>query len=547
VKDEWTEDELQELHARLSCKEWRMRNLYMILPQEGSGLVPFVLRAEQEQFMRERHTRNFVPKARKLGMSTFIVIDYLDECVFNPLTYCAHIDKKQDDAKDKLHIARMAWENGPRHPDAGIAELWRWIHEQNPLVTDNGSLLEWKNGSSQSADVSFTGGTPQRLHISEYGPIAAQKPAKAQEIKRGSMNAVPPDGIIDIETTMEGGRFGECYLIFSNALKACGLSGLTKLDWKLHFFPWHGHPSYRLPGRTPTLDETAKYFRELHEKHGLDIPPDRQAWYEVTKRTQGEDMYQQFPSVVEECDRHVVANQILPEMTTLRAKGRVREFEAETGLPIFAFWDLGAADNSAGWCIQPAGKDTNWLAWSAGEGLGAAGVAQLYRHWESMFGPLAGLFVPHDADLRDKGSGKTYKSQLIECGIPASLITVVPRTPDVWVGIAELKKVLPNSWFHARCDVEQRSETGAKMPSGVGRLEGYRRTPPSSTGAIREAPFPDICSHTADAARTYAEAKALGLVRASGAAAGPFREAKVVGGFRGSATRAPQRNAIVRR
>lgn len=530
MSDEWTAEELREFEACLSSKEWRMRNLYQILPEEGAAMVPFQLRPEQEQFMQQRHSRNFVPKARKLGMSTFIVLDYLDTCIFTPNTLCAHIDKKEADAQDKLNIARMAWQCGPKHPDPAVAELWRWIHEENPLVKDNGGFLEWANGSSQSADVSFTGGTPQRLHVSEYGPIAAQKPAKAAEIKRGSINAVPLTGIIDIETTMEGGRFGECYAIFKLALDSAG-KDLSPLHWRIHFFSWLNHPSYRLPGRVPHNADTARYFGGLQESHGLVVPLDRQAWYEVKRREQGEDMFQQFPTVVEECDRHVVAGQIYPEMTRLRAAGRVREFAPEMGLPVFTFWDLGSSDNTAGWLIQPAGKDINWLDWAAGEGKGAAGVAEVIRAWERAHGAIAGHYLPHDAEITDKGSGKTYKQQLIDAGIPSQLIHVVPRTPDVWVGINELRKILPHSWFHARTDVEQVSETGAKIPSGVGRLEGYRRTPQTSSGILRDAPLHDICSHTADAGRTFAEARAAGLIRASG---GAIRPVSVTAGYGGS-------------
>ncbi len=506
-----TKEELESFAKLIASKEWRLRNLYLILDEEGN-MKPLAMRPEQETFLRERHSLNFVPKARKLGMSTIILLDYLDDCVFNPNRSCGHIDLKDVDAHDKLQIARFAWLNGPNHPDENIAGLWRIIHEENPLVGDSAGALEWSNGSRQTAGVSYTGKTPQKLHVSEYGPIAAQFPKKAAEIKRGSMNAVPITGTQDVETTMEGGRFGECYHIFKIGLKAAG-GPLTALDWKIHFFPWQNHPSYRLPGHVPREADTIKYFKEIRERHGIDIPLDRQAWFEVKKRTQGEDMFQQFPTIVEECDMAVVAGQILTGMTGLRNKGRIREFEKEANLPLFTFWDLGASDNSAGWLIQPCGKDDNWLDWTAGEGMGAKGVADVIHAWENRHGAILHHFVPHDARITDKGSGKTYLAQLIEAGVPAHRVTVVNRTPDVWVGINELRALLPRAYFHARTDVDLRSETGASIPSGVGRLEGYRRTPQTAAGAIRVMPFPDICAHTADAARTYAEARMAGLVQ----------------------------------
>lgn len=531
MKESLTDDERAAIRARLADKAWRMRNLYLILDEAGQ-VTPLRLRDEQRQFLKRRHTRNFVPKARKLGMSTIIVLDYLDECLWNPHSVVGHIDLRAKDAYDKLQIARFAWEQGPNHPDPGIAEVWRSLHRVNPLTTDNDGELAWKNGSRQTAGTGYTGKTPTRLHVSEYGPIASQFPRKAAGIKRGSMNAVPATGIVDVETTMEGGRFGECYALFKLALGAAGKDRLTALDWLLHFFPWWNHPSYRLEHQQPHNADTLEYFAELKAKHGIELPPDRMAWWEIKRKEQGEDMWQQFPSVVEECDRHVVAGQIYPELTTLRARRRVREFEPEPHLPMFTFWDLGSSNNTAGWLIQPAGKDHNWLDWSAGEGLGAGGVAAVIRAWEAAHGPLDGHFLPHDAEITDKGSGKTYKAQLIEAGVPSHLVHVVPRTPDIWVGIGELRKLLPNSWFHSRCDRELRSDTGAPLPSGVGRLESYRLQPATAGGVLREAPLHDICSHTADAARTYAEAQAAGLVRGSLTAAGRREAARVVSGFR---------------
>jgi hypothetical protein len=173
-------------------------------------------------------------------------------------------------------------------------------------------------------------------------------------------------------------------------------------------------------------------------------------------------------------------------------------------------------------------------------------MAALIRAWEAAHGPIAGHYLPHDAASTEKGSNKSFKTQLLEAGIPAHLVHVVPRTPDVWVGIEEVRRVLGNCWFHARCDEEVVTETGAKLPSGVGRLEGYRRRPVTSNGVIPRDPMPDICSHTADGFRTFAEARSLGMVRAS-LASGKPEPIKVVSGFRGAPATAAKQRFTVRR
>ena len=521
--------EIEQLRERLSDKNWRLENLYLILDESGNQ-IPLVLRTEQKKFLKERHNRNFVPKARKLGLSTIIIIDNLDECLFTPDMRAGIVDITREDAHEKLSIARFAWDRGPLHPDPSIAKLWKLIQEANPLKREASGRMEWENGSEFTAGVRFTGKTPQRLHISEFGPISAQSPRKASDIKRGSLNSVPPDGRVDIETTMEGGQWGECYRIFKMALDSVG-KDLTKLDWKLQFFSWVDHPSYILPGQKPAKTDTLEYFKEIEKNHGLKVPLDRQAFYELKKEEQREDIYQQYPTVIDECDRQIIPGQIFPEMKTVRAQGRVRLFNPEKGYPRFTCWDLGSSDNMAGWEVQPAGKDHNFLAWCAGEGAGASAVAEVIRRWEEERGPFAGHLLPHDSKITDKGSGKTYLEQLVECGIPREKIIVVPRIPDKWVGINEVRGVLNNAWFHADTDQMVITGDGTELPSGVQRVEGYRKKLEQSTGILRDVEVHDICSHTADALRTYAEALSNDLVVAN--VENPNAEGVVVvsGGF----------------
>ena len=527
--------EQQAIHAKLSDRLWRLDNLYVILDENGV-MAPFVARPEQREVRESAELREFIPKSRKLGMSTEIAIEFGDECVFSPNLRAAIVDKTDDDAHDKLQIFRFAWENGPKHPDPAIATIWQGIHAGNALVTDNEGEMAWSNGSRFEAGVSFVGGTINRLHVSEYGPIAAQKPAKAAEIKRGSMNAVPPGGKIKVETTMEGGPFGLCYELFQLALQG-------EAGWKFRFFPWHTHPSYVLPGQKPKRQETLEYIAEC-AKRGLALSDERWAWYELRKREQKDEMWSQFPTFADECVRSPVAGRIYPVITELRQKGRVREFEAEKIAPMYCAFDLGVSDATAGWVIQPAGKDLNWLDWCEWEGEGAARTADVIRGWEARHGKrFANILLPHDANIRDKGTGKTYVDALVAAGIDRGRIIVVQRAVDVWDGINAVRDLLPHSWFHSRTDEPRIGLGGESLPSGLGCLEAYRRAPPTPGGVIREMPLHDLTSHSADAARTFAEAVWNGVVKA-GSFSGhgsPFnadpdwqpRRAKVVHGFRG--------------
>ncbi len=153
---------IKALQAKLSDKRWRLDNLYLILNEDGKT-VPLEMRQAQRKFLDHRKNRNFVPKARKLGLSTIIVLDNGDECIFNKNTRAGIIDLARNDAFDKLEIFKFSWDNGPLHPDPDIAELWKLIHKANPLTREAAGKLEWKNGSGYTGGTSYTGKTPQRF------------------------------------------------------------------------------------------------------------------------------------------------------------------------------------------------------------------------------------------------------------------------------------------------------------------------------------------------------------------------------------------------
>jgi hypothetical protein len=520
---------MERIKSMMADYMWRMDNLYVILDEDGNT-VPFKMRPEQREFATNRHNLNFVPKARKLGMSTFIVLDYLDSCLFASKGNfrCGHIDMKEEDAKDKLAIARFAWDNGPlNHPNEGIKLIWQRIHATNPLGrTTSSSKLVWRNGSIQSAGVRYTGKTPFRLHVSEYGPIAAKDARVAVDIKRGSMGSVPKTGKIDVETTMEGGRIGECYAIFEQAQKATQLEEMTEMDWKLHFFSWLGHPSYKLSQKKPSKQSTIDYFERIQKeypeeikKHWADgvVPNERRAWWEKKHESLGDLMWQQYPTVIAECVKTKVAGQIYPYCNQLRSLGRVREFAHEKHLPFFVSTDLGSSDNIAMWLHQPAGADHNVIDCKFGEGdpdtKGAAFVAKQVLQWEQEYGIIAQILLPHDANITDKGGGVTYVEALAKCGIDRKRIVVVPRTPDVWAGIEAVRRLLPKCWFHSRCDQKPKDPEGNEYPSGFARLENYRTKPAVEGEKVVNLPVHDICSHAADGFRNFAEALALHRVK----------------------------------
>src|SRR6185295_19514752 len=118
----------------------------------------------------------------------------------------------------------------------------------------------------------------------KYGKISALAPDKAKEIKTGAFGTVHAGQFIHVESTAEG-TGGEFYDLVQEA-DARQKEGhtLSPLDFRLHFFPWHGHHGYRLPADTSLPGELIDYFAEIKGKHGIELTAEQKAWYAAKRR-----------------------------------------------------------------------------------------------------------------------------------------------------------------------------------------------------------------------------------------------------------------------
>jgi hypothetical protein len=502
------------MKSSLEDPVWRIGSIYLIQGEEGGRPIPFVLRAEQREFLEHAHPRSIIIKTRKLGFSTLSMVRGLDGCLTNPNYLFAVLDLTQKKAEEKLAMARTAYLQGPNHLDPVIARVWHEIHKRVKIVRDNDGEIRFSNGSRIVAGITFRGGTPQEMLISEFGAVACEDPKRADEIVSGAIGSVPMSGRITIETTFKGGRFGQCYRIAKLAQDAVG-STLTPLDWDFFFFAWWEHPGCVMEGDHHTLNgETLAYFRQLQEASGFTVSRGRMAWWERMKAVMGEAMSQEYPTTVEEVFSAKVPGAIYPIMQKLRAEGRLsKDVHPEAGPPLFSSWDLGVSDFMSGWVVQPAGRELLVLRWERFNGQSVATIADTIRRWGQELGrPIHLNFLPHDGGRREIGSGLTIEQQLVKAGIPQASIRIVPRTPNVWTGIGVVRNLLSRAYFDKSCDREVKLEDGTVLPSGVGALEAYRKAADTSSGVIREMPVHDVCSHDADGFRTFAEAWSLGLV-----------------------------------
>lgn len=515
----------------LADQRWRLRHLYTIRNKQGR-LEPFVPNAEQEEYLDRRHTLNHIGKARQLGMSTVEKILDLDvmlfpsgDAVIPPSPdgiRCGHIDYTLEDAKKKLGMVVDAYEhldNQELHPETW--QIGAAIKAAVPMTSKAKEAIAFGNRSGIWVGTSLRGTTPQKLSISELGKIAFFFPIKAEEIRSGALNTIAPGNAITIESTHEGGEAGLHYELLQLAI-ANG-DHPTDIDFRFHFFPWWQRDEYALDGTFKLRPHIAAYFKRLEATLGRKFTMAQKRWYDRTEAKQRYAMKKEYPSTPGEMFEAINQSAIYgTEMADLVSAGRILDFGLEARPPLFTAWDIGMSDYTAIWAVQPLDRFFLVFDWFEASGLSAAAYADKIRQWESKWGRnFAGHFLPHDAAAIRPGEGKSFATYLTEAGLHP--VHVVPRVPDVWLGIGYVRDVLPHCYFHkANCDTP-REVDGELLPSGVACLKGYHRDLTPANKTLREMPAHDQFSHTADAFRTFAEAHHRGMTRLGTSQAGAFK------------------------
>jgi hypothetical protein len=467
------------LRERLADRGWRLNNLYTVETKRGE-VVRFEMNAAQAKLLAQAHNRNIIPKARQLGFTTFIMLMMLDACLFNSNTRCAVIAHDKDAAGELFEQkVRQVYERLPA-----------WLRAAVPARKDQAKQLDFANGSQIRVTTSARSGTVQWLLVSEHGKICAKYPKKAQEIRTGALPAAPIDGTVFVESTGEGpdGDFYEWCMAASR--RADARTPLTPLDLKLHFFPWHEEPGYRLQANGVQIsDDLQKYFDELADKHGVVLDAEQRAWYAKTWETQRDDMLKEYPSTFEEVFKTAIEGAFFTlEMQALRRSGRLGSvpYEASHGR-VHRFWDIGVDDYTAVWFVQLAGRDILLIDYKEWQLVGLPGVLKDLDKLREERGYLYGVDVmPHDIEVTEWGSGLSRMAQARAAGLD---IIKAESPPGV---VAERIGMIRNAFPRFKVDAQ-------RCAVGVKRLDGYRREWDDRLGVWKAQARHDESSHGASA------------------------------------------------
>ncbi|MBC2712876.1 MAG: terminase [Desulfosarcina sp.] len=479
-----------EVVERFDDKWWRLNNLYYITNEDGQK-VKFVCNPLQEKLYWDLWYCNLILKARQFGGTTFVDIFFLDDCLFIKDIEAGIIAHNREDAS-KIFRRKV------KFPYDNLPEGFR---NQRRLVTDSQRELAFSNGSIIYVATSVRSGTVQRLHISEHGKICRKYPDKAQEIKTGSLNAIHAGNIVVIESTAEG-RYGDFFDFCTEALNNERMEKpLTKLDYKLHFFPWFWDPKNQLDAADALLvtlpKESVEYFDKLEaDGHliGTDGKPVKltrrqKTWYYKKRLIMKEKMYQEFPSTPAEAFKASIEGAYYAEeMAYLREHGRIGKVPYDPTLPVNTAWDLGIDD----WMVllfhQRYGMENRIIDLYYGNDRKLADYVQMLQIKGYVYNTH---FLPHDIANKSLITGKTRLATLIEL-MPDQNIVVVDKL-DLADGISATRDFLPSCWI----DEE-------KCEKFIDGMDSYQRKPDEINGGYFDTPLHNWATHFADAGRYLA-------------------------------------------
>lgn len=175
------------------------------------------------------------------------------------------------------------------------------------------------------------------------------------------------------------------------------------------------------------------------------------------------------------------------EMLAVRNGGRVRDVRPVPGYRVHTAWDLGMRDSTAIWWFQVVGGEIRVLDYYASHGAGIEHYAEIVtrRRW------LRGNdYVPHDARVRELGTGRTRVETMQEYGLKPVVVPAMSKLD----GIQAVRKTLPLCVFDEACE------------EGLAALEQYRREWDDDRKTFKANEVHDWTSHGADAFRYLAAA-----------------------------------------
>ena len=180
------------------------------------------------------------------------------------------------------------------------------------------------------------------------------------------------------------------------------------------------------------------------------------------------------------------------QMTDAHEQGRIGTCDWDPMLEVGTGWDLGIGDKTAIWFYQQLRNEIRFIDYYESSGVGIEHYAKVLKekpyHYQR-------ALLPHDAAVREFGSGKSRTEMMRSMGIPNKVVTRM----SVSDGINAVRAMLPRCYFD-----EKRCEIGIRAMQEYTKERIVGEQASDGSPIYRDKPKHDWTSHPADAIRTIA-------------------------------------------
>ena len=161
---------------------------------------------------------------------------------------------------------------------------------------------------------------------------------------------------------------------------------------------------------------------------------------------------------------------------------RITRVPHDPGLEVHAAWDLGIGDSTAIWLAQFVGREIRLIDYIENNGVALDWYARELKNKPFTYAPL---ILPHDAQARELGTGKSRQEMLESLGFRTRIASKL----SVEDGIETVRRMLPRCWIDEdRCAL------------GLQAVRDYREKRDEKR-RVSLGPLHDWTSHAADALR----------------------------------------------
>lgn len=166
---------------------------------------------------------------------------------------------------------------------------------------------------------------------------------------------------------------------------------------------------------------------------------------------------------------------------------RISSVPHEPTALVWTAWDLGIRDATAIWFAQAVGREIRIIDYYEATGVDLGHYVREIGNKPYLY---AGHIVPHDAQAKELGTGKSRLEVLESLGLKSLTVAPMHRVED---GINAVRTLIPRCWFDQN-----------KCSRGVDALKLYRAEFDDKLQALKPRPVHDWTSHAADAFRYLA-------------------------------------------